>query len=285
MEIDHISLCTTPIFLYKADKPVSLGTGFFYAYQDLNVQVLYLITNYHVLTGSSPLENKPCIGDTIALQFHISDTEPGKIKTVRLPLFTKNEKPIWITSSSCPEADLAVIPLVDPLYQDCKVRYISAEWAKGDLKVRPTTNVALVGYPYGFYDMKNALPIWKTGSVASEPDVDFDGKPLFLVDVSAFPGMSGSPVFGVSPHGVYESKEGAIKIGVNLKTFLGIYVSMHQHVENKYLKEVAYGNGLGIVDYESLEIGDVWKARLISEIVASISNVQDYQKAILESLV
>lgn len=236
------------------------------------------------MTGSPPRENKPCVGDTIGLQFHVSDTELGRIKTVRLPLFAKSGKPIWITSSSYPDADVAVVPLVSPLYQDCKIIYISAGWAKGDLKVRPTTNVALIGYPYGFYDTRNALPIWKTGSVASEPEVDFDGKPLFLVDVSAFPGMSGSPVFGVSPHGVYESKDGAIKMGANLKTFLGIYASMQIVRRKKYLEEMAFGDRLGIVNNESLEIGHVWKARLILETVANIGNVREHQEAILESL-
>ena len=75
-----------------------------------------------------------------------------------------------------------------------------------DLKIRPTSGATLLGYPYGFYDKKHLLPIWKTGHIASEPDVDFEGEPTFLVDVSAFPGMSGSPVLAAGS-GVYESEE------------------------------------------------------------------------------
>ena len=282
MEVDHISLSTTPIFLSKGDKLVSQGTGFFYAHQDANLQILYLVTNFHVLTGSSPSENKPPIGANIAFQFHLSEIEPGKIKTVRFPLFAKNGKPVWITSSSYPEVDLAVIPLVTSLYQDCKINCVSAEWAKGNLKVRPTTNVTLVGYPYGFYDKKNALPIWKTGSVASEPKMDFDGKPLFLIDVSAFPGMSGSPVFAIS-YGMYETEEGNTTVG-GIRKFLGIYASMQMVGKEKYLEEIVHGVRLGIVDSESLEIGHVWKADLILETVKSI-NVQKYQEEVLKNLV
>lgn len=283
MEVDHISLSTTPIFLSKGDKVVSQGTGFFYVQQELNnLQILYLVTNHHVLTGSSPSENKPPVGDNIAFQFHYSETEPGKIKTIRFPLFAKNGKPVWITSSSYPGADLAVIPLVTSLYQDCKINCISAEWAKGKLKVRPTTNVTLVGYPYGFYDKKNALPIWKTGSVASEPKIDFDGKPLFLIDVSAFPGMSGSPVFAIS-YGMYEMEEGGTTVG-GIRRFLGVYASMQMVGKEKYLEEIVHDARFGIVDYESLEIGHVWKADLILETVKSI-DVEKYQEEVLKNLV
>lgn len=234
------------------------------------------------MTGSSPSENKPPVGDNIAFQFHYSETEPGKIKTIRFPLFAKNGKPVWITSSSYPEADLAVIPLVTSLYQDCKINCISAEWAKGKLKVRPTTNVTLVGYPYGFYDKKNALPIWKTGSVASEPKIDFDGKPLFLIDVSAFPGMSGSPVFAIS-YGMYEMEEGGTTVG-DIRRFLGVYASMQMVGKEKYLEEIVHDARFGIVDYESLEIGHVWKADLILETVKSI-DVEKYQEEVLKNLV
>ena len=144
--------------------------------------------------------------------------------------------------------------------------------------------MTLVGYPYGFYDKKNALPIWKTGSVASEPEVDFEGKPCFLVDVSAFPGMSGSAVFAISPHGVYESKDGGIKMGKNLKTFLGIYASMEMVCKEKYLEEIIHDAGrVGIVDRESLEIGYVWKANLLLETVTGIS-IDKYQEEVLKNL-
>jgi len=284
MNLDRMSLSTTPIFLSEGAKVVSQGTGFFYIHQGLSGQIIYLVTNYHVLTGSSLSENKPPIGDSIAFQFHLSEVEPGRIKAVRLPLFAKNGKPVWITSSSCPEADLAIIPLTTSLYKDCNMNCISADWARGDLKIRPTTSVALVGYPYGFYDTRNALPIWKTGTVASEPEVDFDGKPLFLVDVSAFPGMSGSPVFGISPHGVYESRDGSVKMGKNLKTFLGIYASMQMVRIKKYLEEIIQNVRIGIHDNESLEIGHVWKASLILDAASSV-NVEEYQEEILKNLV
>jgi hypothetical protein len=281
MTVDYISLATTPVYLYDKTVLVSQGTGFFYIQQYDGFQVVFLVTNFHVLTGSSPVENIPPMGDNISFQFHLSEAEPGKVKIVQLPLFTKSSKPIWIGSPSCIEADLAVIPLVTSLSNDCAVHGISEDWTNKDIKVRPTTPVTLIGYPHGFYDKKNGLPVWKTGSVASEPDIDFEGKPLFLVDVSAFPGMSGSPVFAVS-HGAWEAEDGRL-LGGNVRKFLGIFASLQMLVEHKYLETIIQDARLGIVHSESLEIGHVWKSSLITETVKSV-DVEKYREEILRDL-
>lgn len=282
-KVDHISLSTTPVFLYKNEQVVSQGTGFFYSRQDTNKSgVLFLVTNYHVLTGFSPAEAKAPIGDNIAFQFHLSEIETGNVGTIRFPLFSKNNKPVWIQSTSHPKADLSVIPLATSLYQSCKVSCISSQWAESNLKIRPTTQITLVGYPYGYYDKENALPVWKTGSVASEPKMDFEGKPLFLVDVSAFPGMSGSPVFAIS-YGMYETEAGDTTVG-GIRKFLGVYASMQMRRKERYLEEIVHEGKVGVIDYESLELGHVWKADLILETVKCI-NVERYQEEILKNLV
>jgi len=282
MKVDHLSLTTTPVNLYKGDVLVSQGTGFYYVRAHEGGQALFLVTNFHVLTGSSPAEKKPPIGDNISFQFHESDEETGKVRTIKFPLFTKDQKPVWITSQAYPDADLAIIPILPTLFKDCKMICISADWAKKQMKVRPTTNVTLVGYPYGYYDATNALPVWKTGTIASEPDIDFDGKPLVLIDVSAFPGMSGSPVFAVSA-GMYEMAEGGNVTPGVVRQFVGIYASMQMIGKDKFLEQIIHGAKLGIKDYESLQIGHVWKADLILETVKSV-DIQYYENEILKKL-
>jgi hypothetical protein len=285
MTVDQISLSTTPVVLSKGDTMVSQGTGFFYLYlhRNLNLKILYLVTAYHVLTGSSPSEQKPPQGDSITFQFHRSAEVPGDIKNVHLPLFTKDEKPRWITSSSCPEADVAVIPLLNSLYNGCDIKALSPEWAEGDVKIRPATTVTLVGYPNGFYDQTNALPVWQTGSVASEPEIDFEGKPLFLIDVSAVPDMSGAPVFAIS-YGTYQRKNGSIKGEV--QKFLGLYAHARGKPmeKEKYLElEERHDKKSGLVEYEALTIGHVWKASLIKQTLDSI-DFDQYNKEILVNL-
>lgn len=199
MAVDHLSLCTTPIALLNGDKAVSQGTGFYYSAEYGDTLVVFLVTNYHVLTGHAPIEAKAPIGDNIVFQVHKCPENPADLYHVRFPLFTKQGNPTWIQSSSVPEADLSVIPIPITVFEHCKLCCISSKWmTEPKIKLRPTSAVTLIGYPYGCSDRVNALPIWKTGSVASEPHSDFDGKPLLIIDISAFPGMSGSPAFAIS---------------------------------------------------------------------------------------
>jgi hypothetical protein len=282
-KVEHISMITTPVLLLKGDTAVSQGTGFYYALQDTikHESVMFLVTNYHVLTGSAPNEKKPPIGDNIVFFFHKDEKNTGILKQVRFPLFTKLNDPIWICSKDYPEADVAIVPLVSALYQDCKLFGISEGWAKAPIKIRPTSRVTLVGYPYGYEDTVNALPIWKTGSIASEPRVDFSGKPLFVVDVSAFPGMSGSPTFAIS-YGTYEMEQGGTAVG-SVQKFLGIYASMEMLEQKKFLEEIQTGKRQGIIVAESLQLGHIWKAQLIINMVKSI-DVQEYENKILRNL-
>lgn len=283
MNIEHISMITTPVLLLKGDNIVSQGTGFYVALQDLsnNTSVIFLVTNYHVLTGSGPQEKKPPIGDNIIFYFHKDDVNTGLLKTVRFPLFTKKRDPIWISNKTYPDADVAIIPVLKSLYQDCKVFCITEDWTKAPIKLRPTSRVTLVGYPYGYSDTVNSLPIWKTGSIASEPKVDFDGKPLFVIDVSAFPGMSGSPAFAVS-YGTYEMEQGGTSVG-GVQKFLGIYASMQMLEQKKFLEELQSDKKTGVTIYESLQLGHVWKAQLIIDMIKSI-NVQQNENNIINNL-
>jgi len=284
MAIDNLSLATTPVFLLKGNKHVSQGTGFFYLHRSGDANLLFLITNVHVFTGRGPLECEEPIGDNILFQFHKSLDHPSEIKPFRWPLYTKRSQQVWIQSGSVPEADLAVVPIPVSAYEDCKdVSCISRKWmTSGNLKVRPTSPITLIGYPYGYFDRANALPIWKTGSLASEPDVDFDGKPLLILDISAFPGMSGAPAFAVA-YGSYETEDGGLVAG-GVRRFMGIFASMQMRTERKFLEEFTHSDHkLGVTHNESLQLGHVWKAQLIDELVASV-DVEKWKNDILTYL-
>ena len=51
--------------------------------------------------------------------------------------------------------------------------------------------------------------------------------------------------------------------------------------KNKYLEEIVHDTKLGIRDYESLEIGHVWKASLVIEAINSI-DIHRYEAEILK---
>ena len=283
MDTEHLSMITTPVFLLKGDKIISQGTGFYYVLKGSSQNdILFLITNYHVLTGHSPEEIETPKGDNIIFYFHKNIQNPGDVKEIKYPLFTKNGKSIWLCSKKYPQADIAIIPLVSSIFSDCEIKGISEDWTKGNMRIRPTSSITLIGYPYGYYDKKNWLPVWKTGSIASEPDIDFEGKPLFLVDVSAFPGMSGSPVFAIA-YGAYETIEGPTTIG-HVQKFLGIYASNEILREKKFLEEInSKSSKLGFIEDKSLELAHIWKASLIINIVKEI-DVEKYESEILKNI-
>ena len=93
--------------------------------------------------------------------------------------------------------------------------------------------------------------------------------------------MSGSPTFAVS-YGTYEMEQGGTAVG-GVQKFLGIYASMQMLDQKKFLEELQAGKKQGIVVSESLELGHIWKAQLIIDMVKSI-DVQQYENDILKHL-
>ena len=105
------------------------------------------------------------------------------------------------------------------------------------------------------------LPIWKRGSLASEPDFDQRGLPLLYIDTATRPGMSGSPVYSAVSGAWWP--EGSPHVPQNLKighvlAFLGIYSGRVKDPEPRSMRE----------DLEFYaQIGLVWKERALVEII------------------
>src|SRR5262249_18287059 len=185
------------------------------------------------------------------------------VRTIELPLYDIQGAPIWSASDTYPNADVVLVPLPPKVYEGISPYVFVEGHTRGDVKIRPTSGATLLGYPYNFYDRKDLLPIWKTGHVASEPDVDFNGEPTFLVDVSAFPGMSGSPVLAVAS-GIYESEDGVMRSGRVIK-LLGVFSAMPVIVR-KTPADPSGSADQSISTETSLQLGYVWKAALIASI-------------------
>jgi hypothetical protein len=86
------------------------------------------------------------------------------------------------------------------------------------------------------------LAIWKTGHIASEPETDFQGEPVVIVDSTTRPGMSGAPVI-VRQLTMTGAPFAARLVGI-------------------------YAGRIGILnDGKDSALGQVFKARLIREIL------------------
>ncbi|HEX4612933.1 MAG TPA: hypothetical protein VH092_32385 [Urbifossiella sp.] len=54
--------------------------------------------------------------------------------------------------------------------------------------------VQLIVYPEGVWDPVNSFPVFRRGTIASHPRVDYHGRPEILIDIAFPAGCSGSPV-------------------------------------------------------------------------------------------
>ena len=117
-----------------------------------------------------------------------------------------------------------------------------------DLEVRIGMDVFVLGYPFG--RGKTGLPIWKRGSIASEPDFVPHVEKYLLVDTASRPGMSGSPVI-LRSYGTHLTQGNAVSLTSGAANkFIGVY-SGRLHTKNRL----------------EAQIGIVWPATYIDEII------------------
>jgi hypothetical protein len=118
------------------------------------------------------------------------------------------------------------------------------------IAVFPTSSVSVIGYPFGI-TVGGGTAIWATGFVASEPEMNYEGLPVFLIDCRTRQGQSGSPVisFHAARTNVLLEDDTAPMFSKPVYRFLGIYS--------------------GRINAES-DLGKVWKVAALVELVESI---------------
>lgn len=210
----------------------------------------------HPATGQ-PLNKKGAVPNLIHIWFLVSNP-PRLIFGPKLPLYSNDGAPVWRQHGDLgQEIDVALIPFakkfsaqinseVFETVQHC----VNEQNSPHALYHKVGGEVFVVGYPLGIAVQK-VLPIWKRGSIASEPGVPIDELPLFLIDTATREGMSGSPVYA-RQHGFlhYENGESAVCTGP-ATTFLGVYSGRH-----------------GADDEFSAQVGRVWHRSAIDKIIA-----------------
>jgi hypothetical protein len=179
----------------------SVGTAFVYQFHNGARQWNFLVTCRHVVengvrahlffTGADSDHAVPTLGARRQIQV---DNLEGK-------WFYHPDRKI----------DIAIAPIASlvPATGDSFV-YLTA--INEDALPRPQTwrelevieEVVFFGYPAGYYDHYNLLPIARRGITASPPHLDYDGRPEFLVDAAVYYGCSGSPVFIMSELPVWQ---------------------------------------------------------------------------------
>ena len=240
------------------EKVFSIGTGFLIQRPvSDNKYKLYLVSNKHVL----------CNTESIAISFTINkENEPDVGKRIRLPITNIKSN---IVGHPDPNVDIAVLEctglfilMPEQLYYKAVSYNMLASFNEKELSV--AENVYFVGYPDDRYEMKNNLPLVRTGMIASNPKYDYNGNPTFIIDAQVFPGSSGSPVYIDL---TYENmKNGQIIVGERNIKLLGIVSATM--IRNNQLKSIE--TNTHYLTEEVLGLGIVYKSTAIKEVIDSM---------------
>lgn len=237
-----------PLFMKMSfgETELAIGTAFFYRRSGK----LYLVSNWHNFSGKNPLTNKPLashggVPDNVSCYACLNGS---KISREWLPIALNHDaEPIWLVHPIYgSEVDIGILPVQLP---ERFRAIVFNELPSTPMRIGVSHDVFVLGYPLGLLDT-HGMPIWKRASVATEPGTS---SPNFLIDTATRSGMSGSPVI-LRYRGFYmHDQKSAIP---NDEDWFG---------EGDMFVGV-YSGRLGKSEVEA-QLGMVWKARLIDEII------------------
>lgn len=179
--------------LDKNNKSYS-GTGFFFnLFDDKQNRVPIIVTNRHVVDSSK----------TIRLYFNKGKNgapDLGPALVVDIPNDSKT-----VIGHPDKNVDLVAIPIafIDREFDNRKIdtfrisldENLIVEDSIQKKELKAIEDVWMIGYPNGLWDSANNLPIVRKGTTATSPYINYGGKREFLIDMAAFGGSSGSPIY------------------------------------------------------------------------------------------
>lgn len=187
-EIDAFSLTTVPVEQLAHGTPMNSATAFVWKHGSQH----YLITNWHVVTGRNAYTNKletPAEPDTLRCLFNMRIGDFGK-QQWDIRIRDDNHRPFWLFRPGMGRSvDVVAIPIPTGNEPVMNLHPINTLLSK-PLKTAIGLDVFILGYPFG--NAPPAFPVWKRGSIASEPDLVRMTTGYYLVDTASRPGMSGA---------------------------------------------------------------------------------------------
>jgi Trypsin-like peptidase domain len=242
IRIELLSMKSLLIEQVNGGTEVGKATGFFVEFNSIP----YLITNWHVVTGKNRFTGEMLLKSGTPDSLRIWKTlkgEPGKWRPYEVNLYDPTTgEPGWIEHKD-KSVDVVAFPLVaDP---NASYNFVNIEDECPDISINPAETISVVGFPFGVGNFNFA--VWKTGHIASDIDIDYNNLPVFLIDATTKPSMSGSPVyFRRYNYNYIENSTKRLAHLDRVTKFLGVYSGR---------------------THDLSDIGMVWKPRVISEIL------------------
>jgi hypothetical protein len=244
---DPLSYVPIYLTLCRDDTELAICTGFLYRHG----KDLYLVTNWHCFNGRDPNTKLPFFPtpNRVGALF-IQEGELVKWSPHIFMLSNEDGDPLWYEHPEHgPKIDVGILPVQVPAgYKPSPIN----DYRFSDIRVEVSQDVFILGFPLGLTGPL-FLPVWKRGTIATEPSGNVGGLPKVLVDTATRSGMSGSPVI-VRYRGYYKkdlstdvpSSEDWFGQG---DLFLGVY-----------------SGRLGDDELQA-QLGVVWKAHVIEKII------------------
>lgn len=216
-----------------------------------------LVTNRHNLTGrhqstGQPLSPTGGVPDTVTIVHNGQTTASGHQWVTRQELLSDHQgNPRWIEHPTLGvQADFVALPLTN--LTGVTTHVYDPKNPGAPIAVTPGDIVSVIGFPFGITGGA-AFAIWATGFIATEPDVPWNGMPMFLVDCRSRPGQSGSPVVAFRNGGLVPTlpigSGNASAFNGPVSRFMGIYS--------------------GRINDQS-DLGMVWTAAAVAQLIDSI---------------
>jgi len=191
--IDGYTYAAVPLWLRFGETPLGHATGFLWRTE----AGFHLITNWHVVSGRHPETLRPLDRRTGGVPDRLSfwkRTLMGKLQEITVDLYSDDE-PTWlIHPQQRRKVDIVAIP-IDPIRNPYRSTPLNDLSDNRLIRTTVGSSLFILGHPFTPSSSgADRFAIWKSATIASEPELTPVMKRFILVDSASRPGMSGSPV-------------------------------------------------------------------------------------------
>jgi hypothetical protein len=270
--VDPLNFSTVRLLSLRNDLELGPATGFFFYGMFEGHPNYWLVTNWHVLTGrnadqpAQALHSNGALPNGIRIQLPLRFNQPEYLnrnveiffQDQSLSLYDNVGHALWYQHVRKNEVDVAVVNLGRAVAERFYLVGVNEVPACNDMAIEIGNDIFILGYPLGFTHFVNT-PIWKRGSIASEPHIETaETKFRVVIDATTRGGMSSGPVImRAKTH--YLNETGKVVEFPNATRWIGVYSSRPNIAPNANALE----------EDRRAEVGYFYKNGWVPEIITS----------------